>query len=425
MKQTMTKVTVSALLALVCLALFASSAQAVQIMAETGAALPSDIIVGERLTVLITDDAGTPIDGVAKSARVRYRLDSGTRIPVEVGSDGKTVNPYTPPYSGVLNITISYGTAVIASQTVNVIAAGIQTLGSITISPDSPGPLHIGGSLTFTAVCRDTNSGVMICPTLTWDSSNSAVGTINPTAGSPVTFTAAGVGTTTVTVTATYEGRTKTDTAIVNVSGSTETVPVDGDNFTETSIYVGTAANINVSGEFNNRVIGGSIVITPVADPEVNVSAYRFTGDLLALIGLVMEPNTAVRNELADGNDTIRIEICYNETELASKNIKSSTLAIWRFDGTEWVKMVKGTDPCAANGRDGNCVWINLTNLSTYALVGTKTTPSDDGGGGGGGGGGGYYPPATPTVTATAAPTAPPGATPGHRREQHLESHQW
>ena len=127
MKQTMTKVTVSALLALVCLALFASSAQAVQIVAETGAALPSSIIVGESLTVLITDDAGTPIDGVAKSARVRYRLDSGTRIPVEVGSDGKTVNPYTPPYSGVLNITVSYGTAVIASQTINVIAAAAPT----------------------------------------------------------------------------------------------------------------------------------------------------------------------------------------------------------------------------------------------------------------------------------------------------------
>ena len=127
MKQTMTKVTVSALLALVCLALFASSAQAVQIMAETGAALPSSITVGESLTVLITDDAGTPIDGVAKSARVRYRLDSGTRIPVDVGSDGKTVNPYKPPYSGVLNITVSYGTAVIASQTVNVIAAAAPT----------------------------------------------------------------------------------------------------------------------------------------------------------------------------------------------------------------------------------------------------------------------------------------------------------
>jgi hypothetical protein len=123
----MTKVAVSALLALVCLALFASSAQAVQIMAETGAALPPSITVGESLTVLITDDAGTPIDGVAKSARVRYRLDSGTRIPVEVGSDGKTVNPYTSPYSGVLNITVSYGTAVIASQTMNVIAAAAPT----------------------------------------------------------------------------------------------------------------------------------------------------------------------------------------------------------------------------------------------------------------------------------------------------------
>jgi hypothetical protein len=56
MNQTITKATVSVLLALVCLALFASSAQAVQIRAETGGALPSSIIVNENLTVLITDD---------------------------------------------------------------------------------------------------------------------------------------------------------------------------------------------------------------------------------------------------------------------------------------------------------------------------------------------------------------------------------
>ena len=156
MKQTMTKVTVSASLALVCLALFASSAQAVQIVAETGAALPSSITVGESLTVLITDDAGTPIDGVAKSARVRYRLDSGTRIPVDVGSDGKTVNPYKPPYSGVLNITVSYGTAVIASQTVNVIAAAAPTPRRSSSSSSGGGGYYPQATPTVTATAAPT-----------------------------------------------------------------------------------------------------------------------------------------------------------------------------------------------------------------------------------------------------------------------------
>jgi hypothetical protein len=88
MNRTITKATASVLLALVCLALFASSAQAVQIRAETGAALPSSIIVNENLTVLITDDEGAPIDGVAENAIVRYMLpaDGGTPIPVGVGS---------------------------------------------------------------------------------------------------------------------------------------------------------------------------------------------------------------------------------------------------------------------------------------------------------------------------------------------------
>ena len=323
-----------------------------------------------------------------------------------VGANTTVSFEYTLVTAGTHNVTIDELTA-----TVEVAESGItKQLDRVEISPDSA-DLLIGDTQSFSAICYATNAtggGTISDCTVTWTCDSPAVGTINSSTG---LFTAGGVGTATVTVTAKYEGSTKTDTAIVNVSGSAETVSVDGDNFTVT-IDAGTAADINVSGEFNKSVTGGSVVITPIADPEANVSVYQFTGNDEALIGLIVEPDTAVRDELADGNDTIRIEMCYNTTELASKNINSGTLAIWRFNKStnEWVKMVKGTDPCVDNGRDGNCVWIEVNNLSKFALVGTKSTPPSRRGGGGAG----TYPPGwgtTPAVTATAAHEATPGAT--------------
>jgi PGF-CTERM protein len=151
--------------------------------------------------------------------------------------------------------------------------------------------------------------------------------------------------------------------------------------------------------------------MTPVADPEETVGSYAFTGDDEALMGLTMTPDAAVIAELADGNDTIRIEICYSATELASKGIDPSTLAIHRYDvaAAAWVKMVAGTDPCVANGITGTCAWITVNDLSTFALVGTKTAAPS----GVGGGDGGTYPPEwdptpEPDVVATAVATAEP-----------------
>ncbi|GEM_PF-5303516 len=159
MNQTITKATVSVLLALVCLALFASSAQAVQIRAETGDALPSSIIVNENLTVLITDDAGAHINGVAESARVLYILpaDGGDPIPVAVGSDGKTVNPYKPSMTGVLNITVLYGTTLMASQTVNVVLEVADTTNP-TIRSVILDPATVNASETFLVTVNATDA---------------------------------------------------------------------------------------------------------------------------------------------------------------------------------------------------------------------------------------------------------------------------
>ena len=364
------------------------SVTSIAIRAEDGTSLPDSIPVDETFAVLITED-GSP---VGAGTNVIFTLPYDTGDPVYLSTDDNGKVRYKPLVTGTLGIKVLDGTVTVANATVSVTTTGIQTLDSITISPDSA-DLLIGDTEPFTAICYDTSGNPMSSGyALTWACDTDAVGTID----SSGLFTAGGVGTATVTVTATQGYVTKTDTAIVDVSAPTEPVPVDDDDFSET-IDAG-AVYITVNGTFDNGVTG-SIAITPVADPEETVGFYAFTGDDEALMGLTVTPDAAIAAELADGNGTIRIEICYNATELTSKGISSSTLAIYRYDGAAaaWVKMVAGTPPCIANGITGTCAWIEVNDLSTFALVGTKTTVPPSGGGGGGG--------TYPTDTISAADT--------------------
>ena len=396
------KLTIPVLLLLVlCTTLSGASAQQVAINAEDGDDLPATIPVGETFTVRITE-GGSPVPA---GTNVVFTLPvvGGDPIYVPTDSDGKA--RYKPLLTGTLGIKALDGLDMVAEATVTV-AEGVSeppALASVDISPEAA-DLVIGGTQPFTAVCKDTNGDPISECTRTWSSDRTLVGTINSTGF----FTAAGVGTATVTVTATYNGVTKTDAAIVSVSGSIEQIPVAGDNFTEPPIDAGTAV-INMSGWFDNDVTG-SINITVVPNPEA-AAGYAFTGDGQTLIGLNVTPNATIRDELANGGDTIRIEICYDVAELESLNIDPATLAIWRYDGSAWVKMVKDTPPCVDNGGYGTCVWVKLDNLSIFALVGTlKSQPGD-----GTGSGSGTYPPGwgapAPTPAATPAPTAAPEPT--------------
>ena len=388
----------------------------------------TNVVAGDFDSVFIPDysDVGTGtlrINCMASGADLTDDLTIATVTLDAVGTSG----------SCALSLSAELTTAGGPTETVAVnpgtFTIDAAVLGSVTISPTSS-DLSTGETQQFTATCYDTDSTTIAGCTQTWTCDSPAVGTIGSSSG---LFTACGVGTAAVTVTAIYGGVTKTATADVEVSAPKETVSVDGDNFTEPSIDAGTA-NITVNGTFDNTVTG-SINITPIADPEATVGSYEFTGNDEALMGLTVTPDAAIIAELANGNDAIRIEICYDAAELASKNIDPSTLAIWRFDESTdvWVKMVKDTAPCTDNGRDGNCVWIEVSNLSTFALAGIVTPSSDDTQrrSGGGGGGSGTYPPGwfgtptatvtstqsssssstTPATTATTAGTAKPAAT--------------
>ncbi|MCZ7392783.1 MAG: Ig-like domain-containing protein, partial [Candidatus Methanoperedens sp.] len=93
-------------------------------------------------------------------------------------------------------------------------------LTSITVTP-ATAPLSVGGSQTFTAATLDP-FGNSITATVTWTSSNTAVGTINPTTG---VFTAVGAGTATITATGGGTGSgTITGNATATVSAPAPTL---------------------------------------------------------------------------------------------------------------------------------------------------------------------------------------------------------
>jgi len=72
-----------------------------------------------------------------------------------------------------------------------------SVLTTITISPTTA-TVNIGQTQQFTAVCKDQNNVIMTCPTLTWNSSNTAAATISGTG----LLTGASTGTTNVTASA-------------------------------------------------------------------------------------------------------------------------------------------------------------------------------------------------------------------------------
>ena len=225
------------------------------------------------------------------------------------------------------------------------------TFDSITISPASC-TLDIDDSKTFAAVCK-TGSSVMTCPTLTWTSTDTAVGTITP-AG---VFTALAAGTTTITASA--EGVTSNAATVTVESAVTITIAIkaaDGGDLPD-SILVDETFTVLITADGSPVGAGTNV-------------AFRLPYD-------IGDPVTVSTD--ADGKVTYTPLI-------------TGTLGIRVLDDT-------------------GATVVNAT------VEVTTVTPPPPSGGGGGGGRGGTYPPGwgtttTPAVTATAISTATPGVTP-------------
>jgi PGF-CTERM protein len=238
-----------------------------------------------------------------------------------------------------------------------------------------------------------------------WAISDAYIGSLTEINDTATNFTAEHVGITHITAS--------------NGSKTSNEVPVTVDAAEPTNVTVtnGTAivtsGDVNVTCDFGDDVAGW-INITAIGNAtnssDVNQSDPRLgisSGDKV-VSGVTVNVSGNITDELAAGNGTIHIEICYNTTTLAALGIDASTLAIWKYDNDtkKWVQQ--------PSTRSGTCVYIDVDHLCTFGLVGSKAT----GGGSSGGGSGGTYPPGwfgtpTPTVTATKAPanatTAPPG----------------
>ncbi len=123
-----------------------------------------------------------------------------------------TVSPdglVTGEAAGSANITASAGT-VISNISAITVTGIVSTLTSIAVSPTSASIVPTG-TKQFTVVCKDQNLNTMVCPTLTWLSSNTPTATINSTG------LATGVAVGSTNITASAAGVTS-NTAILTIT---------------------------------------------------------------------------------------------------------------------------------------------------------------------------------------------------------------
>lgn len=97
---------------------------------------------------------------------------------------------------------------------IRVYQKGSQALGSIAITPTSAS-INVNITMQLSTVCKDQNNNAMICPTLTWNTSDNTIATVN--SSGMVTGVAAG----TANITA------KSGSVTSNISTITVTAPIE------------------------------------------------------------------------------------------------------------------------------------------------------------------------------------------------------
>jgi uncharacterized protein YjdB len=143
------------------------------------------VVVGntQQMTATTLDQNGAPI-----AATVTWSSSN-----TAVGTIDVTTGMFTAVAVGTTTITATSG-AVTGTTLVTVTPAPVLT--TINVTPVTPSVV-VGNTQQMTATTLDQN-GAPIAATVTWSSSNTAVGTIDVTTGM---FTAVAVGTTTITAT--------------------------------------------------------------------------------------------------------------------------------------------------------------------------------------------------------------------------------
>ncbi|MCD6207424.1 MAG: Ig-like domain-containing protein, partial [Methanosarcinales archaeon] len=368
------------------------------------------------------DQTGTVGSTLAKSFvfqvnDIGYNIVPGVAVNFSVHCTGGAVSPS----SGITNISGQASTVLALGTTAgnyrvmcNVTAdptknnsinatATADSLDYINVTPMNASlNVSSGDTKVFTAAGYDQYNNPKSGLNFTWDSSDTYVGTIawvNDTAG---IFTAAHVGTSYITAS---NGTKTSDSVSVAVNAGSNNTTV-----TDTKVFAATSGDANITGTFTSNVTGwvnATALGNATASPEVNQSDARdgLGSNLKMVSGVIVNASSNITDEMAAGNGTIRIKICFNDTTLTALDITESTLAIYKYNSTTgWAKQTSTVS--------GSCVYADVTHLCTFGAFGYKTTTTPSRHYGGGGGSGGTYPPtATPTVTSTATATATATAT--------------
>jgi hypothetical protein len=246
----------------------------------------------------------------------------------------------------------------------------------------------IGANETFDANCYNANNYPIDDATVAWDSSNPYVGTINETTGY---FEALNIGRTNIAAT---RGGVTSDPVRVTVNGA-------GSSGNDTESVIDDF--VNVTGNYTENLTVRALGNVTAAVPNGTTIGL---GDMIPFKGA----NVTIDQSLGAG-EWVRIEMNYTDDELNALGIDEDTLEIYVFNETsaKW-ELGKDQPYCIGHGRDkdanGGYLWVNVTELSIFALVGQPPAPPARTGGGGGGGDGTYPPEPAPTPAATPEPAA-------------------
>ena len=308
---------------------------------------------------------------------------------------------YKVQAAGTFNVTVTA-----ASPNVSVTTGYIMTTveASVPMNIDVSSPddtLNVTENTTFEVTVYDQIGGKMPDALVTWYSSNPTVGTINETTGY---FEALHAGMTNVTADA-ESGDVTSDPVLITVNGpersGNDSKPVISDFVNVTGNYTG-----NTTAKALGNVIAAVLNGTTIG-----------LGDRIPFKGA----DVTIDQSLGAG-EWVRIEMNYTDDELG--DIDEDDLDIYKFNKTtgvsgEW-ELVREQPYCIGHDKNktDNYLWVNVDELSTFALVSSRPAGigGTSGGGSGSGSGGrdGTYPPGwgeTPTPAPTPDATATPAST--------------
>jgi hypothetical protein len=145
--------------------------------------------------------------------------------------------------------------------------------------------------------------------------------------------------------------------------------------FTETTTLV---ANETTSIDVPQTDIEIEIVTgVTVANATINIStsSNSQTGSEMSVPGLNKFVKITVSPELAAAITSVVLRIDYTDEEVLAAGLNESSMGIYWYSGTEWVKLSTALSWVKAAGVDTvqNYVWANVTHFSDYTVGGDPT----------------------------------------------------